>query len=215
MTAINYLETPTVNYNTAKLTINKRMSYNLIQTPKFDKRHGLNYQLITFISRDIADSLEYLYQKNLISSSHIEYFMKKANKDVDTMEYDYKRNGGEANFGNNFFIIQDFFNKLTNKSLSEFQRLEDPMLVHLLNCIYQIRFVLNNIAMVAWSEGRLPNKTITGLLEFKLNELEATFLNKYSNVSNKKSFDFSKFQYLFDNIKKMDYDQFNELSKNF
>lgn len=216
MIATQYLNQNTpVKHNRANVTIMKRMSYNLIQTPKFNKTHGLNFQLITFISRDIADSLQHLFDEKLITARHIDFFTKKVNKDVDEMEVNYSKSGGKENFSNNFSIIQDFFNALTNKSTSEFQRLEDPMLVHLLNCIYQIKFVMNNIAMVAWSEGRLPNKTIVDLLEFKLNELETVFLKRYSNVSNKKSFDFNKFQYLFDKIKKMDYEEFNELTKNF
>lgn len=212
MSAVQFLNSTPVQYKRVHVELLKPKSYNLITTPKINQSHSLNHQIMTFLSRDIADTIQDLFDKKLISNTGLEYFKKRADGDVDYMEGVYRKRDKITSFSDDFFRVQNFFTDLTEKSLSEFQRREDPLLAEILNTIYAIRFINNNVAFVSWAVGKLPDENVQKVMIKKRNELETLFMERYSKVSNLKAFDFNRYQPLFEKLKKMTYADFNGIS---
>ena len=61
--------------------------------------HRLNHIIVTFLSREIADSLLVLSERKLISAKDIKYFEKLASADNDFIEDGYRKSGEIKRFG--------------------------------------------------------------------------------------------------------------------
>ncbi|MGK6342867.1 hypothetical protein ACMGDK_11545 [Chryseobacterium sp. DT-3] len=177
--------------------------------------HTLNYHIITLLTREIVDSLLIFSEKKLISTKDLKYFEKLGNADNDFLFELYKKHGKQNFVYEDFTRVVDFFNKQSDKSLSEFQKSTDPLLKDILATIYELTFIKINITSVSLSLNKLPDSGIMKIVNEKIVELLDLFINRYQLVSNSKEFEFEKFVPIYKKIQKMDHKQFLELTKNF
>ena len=198
MSAITYLNPPKIDLKKPSVQLN----YTEAQT--------LNYSIICFLNRDIADNFEWIFKNKLIMSKDIKYFTKLADRDVNFLEGLYRKKNKMQDFSSDFDYIQSIFTNLVNKDLSEFQR-KEKMIVEVLTTIYELRFIKNNLSSIINSG--VPEPNTMRILNEKLEELESVFLNLFSKVSNKKTFDFNKNKNFFDAIKSMKYAEFKNILK--
>ena len=198
MSAITYLNPPKIDLKKPSV----QLHYTEAQT--------LNYSIICFLNRDIADNFEWIFENKLIMSKDIKYFTKLADRDVNFLEGLYRKKNKMQDFEDDFYYTQAVFTNLANKDLSEFQR-KEKMIVEVLTTIYELRFIKNNLSSIINSGAPEPNTM--RILNEKLEELESVFLNLFSKVSNKKTFDFNKNKNFFDAIKSMKYDEFKNILK--
>ena len=198
MSAITYLNPPKIDLKKPSV----QLHYTEAQT--------LNYSIICFLNRDIADNFEWIFENKLIMSKDIKYFTKLADRDVNFLEGLYRKKNKMQDFSSDFDYIQSIFTNLVNKDLSEFQR-KEKMIVEVLTTIYELRFIKNNLSSIINSG--VPEPNTMRILNEKLEELESVFLNLFSKVSNKKTFDFNKNKNFFDAIKSMKYDEFKNILK--
>ena len=198
MSAITYLNPPKIDL--------KKPSVQLHYT----EAQMLNYSIICFLNRDIADNFEWIFKNKLIMSKDIKYFTKLADRDVNFLEGLYRKKNKMQDFEDDFYYTQAVFTNLANKDLSEFQR-KEKMIVEVLTTIYELRFIKNNLSSIINSG--VPEPNTMRILNEKLEELESVFLNLFSKVSNKKTFDFNKNKNFFDAIKSMKYDEFKNILK--
>ena len=198
MSAITYLNPPKIDLKKPSV----QLHYTEAQT--------LNYSIICFLNRDIADNFEWIFENKLIMSKDIKYFTKLADRDVNFLEGLYRKKNKMQDFSSDFDYIQSIFTNLVNKDLSEFQR-KEKMIVEVLTTIYELRFIKNNLSSIINSG--VPEPNTMRILNEKLEELESVFLNLFSKVSNKKTFDFNKNKNFFDAIKSMKYEEFKNILK--
>ena len=198
MSAITYLNPPKIDLKKPSA----QLHYTEAQT--------LNYSIICFLNRDIADNFEWIFENKLIMSKDIKYFTKLADRDVNFLEGLYRKKNKMQDFSSDFDYIQSIFTNLVNKDLSEFQR-KEKMIVEVLTTIYELRFIKNNLSSIINSG--VPEPNTMRILNEKLEELESVFLNLFSKVSNKKTFDFNKNKNFFDGIKSMKYAEFKNILK--
>ena len=198
MSAITYLNPPKIDLKKPSV----QLHYTEAQT--------LNYSIICFLNRDIADNFEWIFKNKLIMSKDIKYFTKLADRDVNFLEGLYRKKNKMQDFSSDFDYIQSIFTNLVNKDLSEFQR-KEKMIVEVLTTIYELRFIKNNLSSII--NLGVPEPNTMRILNEKLEELESVFLNLFSKVSNKKTFDFNKNKNFFDAIKSMKYEEFKNILK--
>ena len=198
MSAITYLNPPKIDLKKPSI----QLHYTEAQT--------LNYSIICFLNRDIADNFEWIFKNKLIMSKDIKYFTKLADRDVNFFEGLYRKKNKMQDFEDDFYYTQAVFTNLVNKDLYEFQR-KEKMIVEVLTTIYELRFIKNNLSIIINSG--VPEPNTMRILNEKLEELESVFLNLFSKVSNKKTFDFNKNKNFFDAIKSMKYDEFKNILK--
>jgi len=198
MSAITYLNPPKIDLKKPSA----QLHYTEAQT--------LNYTIICFLNRDIADNFEWIFENKLIMSKDIKYFTKLADRDVNFLEGLYRKKNKMQDFSSDFDYVQSIFTNLVNKDLSEFQR-KEKMIVEVLTTIYELRFIKNNLSSIINSG--VPEPNTMRILNEKLEELESVFLNLFSKVSNKKTFDFNKNKNFFDSIKSMKYEEFKNILK--
>ena len=198
MSAITYLNPPKIDLKKPSV----QLHYTEAQT--------LNYSIICFLNRDIADNFEWIFKNKLIMSKDIKYFTKLADRDVNFLEGLYRKKNKMQDFEDDFYYTQAVFTNLANKDLSEFQR-KEKMIVEVLTTIYELRFIKNNLSSIINSG--VPEPNTMRILNEKLEELESVFLNLFSKVSNKKTFDFNKNKNFFDAIKLMKYEEFKNILK--
>ena len=198
MSAITYLNPPKIDLKKPSV----QLHYTEAQT--------LNYSIICFLNRDIADNFEWIFENKLIMSKDIKYFMKLADRDVNFLFFLYRKKNKMQDFEDDFYYTQAVFTNLANKDLSEFQR-KEKMIVEVLTTIYELRFIKNNLSSIINSG--VPEPNTMRILNEKLEELESVFLNLFSKVSNKKTFDFNKNKNFFDAIKSMKYEEFKNILK--
>ena len=197
MSAINFLDIKKVEYKIPSL-----------KKHKITEQHALNHHIITLYTMEIVDELSLLASEGIISDKDIKFFEKKSNLDVDYMEMLYSKHKKNTLFGSDFEMIKSFFNALAEKSLSDFQKLNQPFLLEILPIIYGLKFIKNNVQFVASVEKRIPDVNAVRIVREKIEELETLFLNLYAKCSNKKEFTFEQFKSLFDKVKKMTYREF-------
>lgn len=172
--------------------------------------HRLNHIIVTFLSREIADSLLVLSERRLISTKDISYFEKLASADNDYIENGYRKSGAIKSLGDDFMMVVGVFNSLATKSLSEFQAKSNPMLVEILSLIYAIKHIKVVVPILCAVIGRLPQKNVERILNEKISELQNLFLKQYSEVSNAKDFDFNRFNNSFQRIASMTNKEFTQ-----
>lgn len=222
MTATQYFTTPKLQIQkanweksvmqTAKQVLVKDfMAKN--QPVKEQECHRLNHIIVTFLSREIADSLLVLSERRLISAKDIKYFEKLASADNDFIENGYRKSGAIQRLGDDFMLVVSVFNALATKSLSDFQAKSNPMLVEILSLIYQIKHIKVVVPILCAVIGRLPQRNVERILNEKIAELQNLFLKQYSEVSNAKDFDFDRFQNVFSRIAGMTNKEFTQYAK--
>lgn len=180
------------------------------QPVKEQECHRLNHIIVTFLSREIADSLLVLSERRLISAKDIKYFEKLASADNDFIENGYRKSGAIQRLGDDFMLVVSVFNALATKSLSDFQAKSNPMLVEILSLIYQIKHIKVVVPILCAVIGRLPQRNVERILNEKITELQNLFLKQYSEVSNAKEFDFDRFQNVFSRIAGMTNKEFTQ-----
>lgn len=204
MTAVNFIETPKIHLKPIKALVKKQ---------EILESHRLNYTIISFLNREVADGLETFYEKGIISNRNMKYFMKILNGDAD---YFFKL-GETYNQSNlmteDFIRVQNLFYYLSEKSLSTFQK-NVPLLFQILTTIYELEFIKIITPLLLASLGRVSNESIIRIVVEKQEELKEAFMRIYVNYSNKKEFNFSQFNSLFHKIRKMNYKEFTELTEN-
>ena len=222
MTATQYFTTPKLqlkpaNFEKAVMQTTKKVlvkSFLAKNKPiKEQECHRLNHIIVTFISREIADSLLVLSERKLISTKDIKYFEKLASADNDYIENGYRKSGAIKRFGDDFMMVIGVFNTLAIKSLSEFQVKSNPTLVETLSLIYQIKHIKLVVPILCSVIGRLPQKNVMRILNEKIAELQKLFMNQYSEVSNAKEFDFDRFQKTFVRIAGMTNKEFTQYAE--
>jgi hypothetical protein len=222
MTATQYLNAPKLQIKKAnwEKSVMKTAKEVLIKDFKAQHApikeqecHRLNHVIVTFLSREIADSLLVLSERRLISTKDIKYFEKLASGDNDYIENGYRKSGAIQRLGDDFILVVGVFNSLAAKSLSEFQVKSNPMLVEVLSLIYQIKHIKVVVPILCAVIGRLPQKNVIRILNEKISELQALFMKQYAEVSNAKTFDFDRFQKTFQRIAGMTTKEFTEYAK--
>ena len=190
-------------FNTPKIAL-KNPNIQLEHT----EAQTLNYAIICFLNRDIADNMEWLFENKLISSRDVKYFTKMADKDVDFLEKLYKNNKKMPDFSEDFSLVQNLFEGLAKSDLSEYQ-MKVKFLHQILTTIYQLKFIKNNLASIIIKG--IPEANTMRILNEKLEELQISFNKLFSYVSNNKEFNFNKHIPTFNKIKKMKYSEFRKL----
>lgn len=208
-----YLETPQLKIHRPQTTLFNRVKFKAIIPPKNTEAHVLNYHNITILSREIADSLMFLSENNIISKSKVKYFVDKADRDVDYLESLYRKNNKMDNIAHDFMLVIELFQGFARKSLSEFQIKSDKYLLDLLTVSYAMRYTLNTVSFISWAAGKKPNKTVENMVKSKLAEVEKVFTKRYSEVSNVKSFDFNRYHSVFEKIKGMNHKEFTAFAE--
>jgi hypothetical protein len=172
--------------------------------------HRLNHVIVTFLSREIADSLCVFASRKLISWKDTKYFEKLANQDNDFIENGYRKSNQMESYANDFTIVIEVFNNLAKKSLSSFQIASNHLLVEILSLIYAIKHIQVVVPILCRVVGKLPEPNTMRIIKEKIAELQNLFMNQYSEVSNAKSFDFDRFQKTFQRIAGMTTKEFTE-----
>ena len=204
-----YIDTPKLGINRkVSHLLSRKMAYNVIRTPETTEQHILVHSICSLLSREIADSLEWLSDKKLISKTGVQFFVDKANAEIDYLEEIYAKNNKKDVFIDDFNKAVGLCKKIAEKSVSKFQQERDPMLVEILTTIYAIKFIENSVRFISWCVGKYPEKNVLDKIGNKRKEVETLFLERYAEVSNTKGFDFNKFNNLFDNVKKMTHEEF-------
>lgn len=196
MSLLNY-------FNSPKITL-KKPSIQL----EHSEAQTLNYAIICFLNRDIADNMEILSDNKFISERDVKYFTKMADTDVDFLEGLYKNNKKMPDFSEDFSLVQNLFEGLAKSDLSEYQ-MKVKFLHQILTTIYQLKFIKNNLASIIIKG--IPQENTMRILNEKLEELQISFNKLFSEVSNQKDFDFDKHIQTFNKIKKMKYSEFRKL----
>ena len=222
MTATQYFTSPKLKLKTAnfeksviettkKILIKDFIAKNPIIKEK--ECHRLNHVIVTFLSREIADSLDVFASRKLISGKDTKYFEKLANQDNDFIENGYRESNKMDHYANDFAMVIRVFNNLSKKSLSEFQMASNPLLVEILSLIYAIKHIQVVVPILCSVIGRLPEPNTMRIIKEKIAELQNLFMKQYAEVSNAKSFDFDRFQKTFQRIAEMTTKEFTEYAK--
>ena len=179
---------------------------------KIDEKecHRLNHVIVTFISREIADSLLIFSERKLISTKDINYFEKLASADNDFISDGYRKSGAINRLGEDFEMVINTFNALSEKSLSDFQRKSNPLLSEILSVIYSMKHIQVVVPILCSVIGRLPEPNTMRIIKEKIAELQNLFMKQYAEVSNSKTFDFDRFQKTFQRIAGMTTKEFTE-----
>ena len=222
MTATQYFTTPKLQVQKAdwETSVAKTVKEVLVkdfmakhQSVKEQECHRLNHIIVTFLSREIADSLLVLSERNLISAKDMKYFEKLASADNDFIENGYRKSGAIQRLGDDFMMVVGVFNSLATKSLSEFQAKSNPLLVEILTLIYAIKHIEVVVPILCSVIGRLPQKNVMRILNEKITDLQILFMKQYAEVSNAKDFDFDRFNNTFKRIASMTNKEFTEYAK--
>ena len=222
MTATQYFTTPKLKVQKAdwEKSVIKTAKEVLVkdflaknQPIKEQECHRLNHIIVTFLSREIADSLLVLSERKLISTKDIKYFEKLASADNDFIENGYRKSGVIQRLGDDFMMVVGVFNSLATKSLSEFQAKSTPLLVEILTLIYAIKHIEVVVPILCSVIGRLPQKNVMRILNEKITDLQKLFMNQYAEVSNAKDFDFDRFNNTFKRIASMTNKEFTQYAK--
>ena len=196
MSALNFFNVPKIPLKNPNIQLEHTESQTL------------NYAIICFLNRDIADNMEMLCENKLISSRDVKYFIKMADSDVDFLEGLYKNNKKMPDFSDDFSLVQNLFEGLAKSDLSEYQ-MKVKFLHQILTTIYQLKFIKNNLASIIIKG--IPEANTMRILNEKLEELQISFNKLFSYVSNNTRFDFDKHIPTFNKIKKMKYSEFRKL----
>ena len=222
MTATQYFTAPKLqvqkaNFEKSILQTTKKVLVKdfIAKNPQIKEQecHRLNHIIVTFLSREIADSLDVFAKRKLISNKDTKYFEKLANADNDFIENGYRKSNQMESYGKDFMMVIEVFNNLANKSLSNFQIASNPLLVEILSLIYGIKHIQIVVPILCSVIGRVPVPNTMRIINEKIAELQSLFMKQYAEVSNDKTFDFDRFQNTFHRIAGMTTKEFTEYAK--
>ena len=205
MTAISFLP------KKVSVKVNPITSYAK-RTP-LKPKHEFNYSVISLLNMDIVDSLSVYAKKGIIEDKALEGFEEKVNNDVD--EYFNKapifHKYNDVN--SDFDMVVEFFKKLSERCLSNYQKQSAPILKDLLTTILQIEYMVYEIPILIACQNRTPAKKPFAYLKQKLEELKEAFIKIYVNYSNNKDFNFDVYKGVFVRMSNMGYKEFVKFAK--
>ena len=205
MTAISFLP------RKVSVKVNPITSYAK-RTP-LKPKHEFNYSVISLLNMDIVDALSVYAKKGIIEDKALEGFEEKVNNDVD--EYlskapiFHKYNDVNSDFD----MVVEFFKKLSERCLSNYQKQNAPILKDLLTTILQIEYMVYEIPILIACQNRTPAKKPFAYLKQKLEELKEAFIKIYVNYSNNKDFNFDIYKGVFVRMSNMGYKEFVKFAK--
>ena len=205
MTAISFLP------RKVSVKVNPITSYAK-RTP-LKPKHEFNYSVISLLNMDVIDALSVYAKNGIIEDKALEGFEEKVNNDVD--EYFnkapifHKYNDVSSDFD----MVVEFFNKLSERCLSNYQKQSAPILKDLLTTILQIEYMVYEIPILIACQNRTPAKKPFAYLKQKLEELIEVFMRIYVNYSNNKDFNFDVYKGVFVRMSNMGYKEFVKFAK--
>ena len=194
MTATQFIETPKISLRPIKALVKKQ---NITES------HKLNYSIISFLNRELVDNLTLFVEKRIISNKDISFFTSRLDSDSDYFFGMGKKYNQEENMISDFFIVQNLFLSLGEKSLSNYQKTNAPILVDLVTCFFQLQFIIKVTPLLLASIGRISDKNMMRIVEEKSQEIQSAFMKVFVNYSNKKEFNFNQYDSLFEKIRNM------------
>ena len=176
-------------------------------------KHEFNYSVISLLNRDIVDSLSVYAKKGIIEDKALEGFEEKVNNDVDEY-FDKAPIFHKYNdINSDFDMVVEFFKKLSERCLSNYQKQSAPILKDLLTTILQIEYMVYEIPILIACQNRTPAKKPFNYLKQKLEELKEAFIKIYVNYSNNKEFNFDIYKGVFVRMSNMGYKEFVKFAK--
>ena len=205
MTAISFLP------KKVSVKVNPITSYAK-RTP-LKPKHEFNYSVISLLNRDIVDALSVFAKKGIIEDKALEGFEEKVNNDVDEY-FDKAPIFHKYNdINSDFDMVVEFFKKLSERCLSNYQKQSAPILKDLLTTILQIEYMVYEIPILIACQNRTPAKKPFNYLKQKLEELKEAFIKIYVNYSNNKDFNFDIYKGVFVRMSNMGYKEFVKFAK--
>ena len=205
MTAISFLP------RKVSVKVNPITSYAK-RTP-LKPKHEFNYSVISLLNMDIVDALSVYVKKGIIKDKGLEVFEEKVNNDVD--EYFKKAPIFHKynDINSDFDMVVEFFKKLSERCLSNYQKQNAPILQDLLTTIFQTEYMIYEIPILIACQNRTPAKKPFDYLKKKLEELKNAFMKIYVNYSNNKEFNFDIYKGVFVRMSNMGYKEFVKFAK--
>ena len=205
MTAISFLPIK------VSVKVNPITSYAK-RTP-LKPKHEFNYSVISLLNMDIVDALSVFAKKGIIEDKALKGFEEKVNNDVD--EYFNKAPIFHKynDINSDFDMDVEFFKKLSERCLSNYQKENAPILKDLLTTILQIEYIVYEIPILIACQNRTPAKKPFAYLKQKLEELKEAFIKIYVNYSNNKDFNFDVYKGVFVRMSNMGYKEFVKFAK--
>ena len=126
MTATQYFTAPKLqvqkaNFEKSILQTTKKVLVKdfIAKNPQIKEQecHRLNHIIVTFLSREIADSLDVFAKRKLISNKDTKYFEKLANADNDFIENGYRKSNQMESYGKDFMMVIEVFNNLVSNAI--------------------------------------------------------------------------------------------------
>jgi hypothetical protein len=205
MTAVSFLP------RNVSVKVNPIIS--LAKRKPLQPKHEFNYSVISLLNLDVIDALSVYAKKGIIKDKGLEVFEEKVNKDVnqyfEKSSIFHKYNDVNSDFD----MIVNFFKKLSERCLSNYQKQSEPILQDLLTTIFQIEYMVYEIPILIACQNRTPAKKPFDYLKQKLEELKKAFMQVYVNYSNKKEFNFEIYKGVFSRMSNMGYKEFVKFAK--
>ena len=203
MTATQFIETPKISLRPIKALAKKQ---------DIQESHKLNYSIISFLNREVVDNLTLFVEQGIISNKDISFFTSRLDSDSDYFFGMGKKYNQEENMISDFFRVQNLFLSLGKKSLSNYQKTNAPILIDLVTCFFQLKYILKVTPLLLASIGRVSDRNMMRIVKEKSEELQKAFMRVFVNYSNKKEFNFNQYDSLFEKIRHMNYNDFVQLT---
>ena len=182
MTATQFIETPKISLRPIKALVKKQ---NITES------HKLNYSIISFLNRELVDNLTLFVEQRIISNKDISFFTSRLDSASDYFFGMGKKYNQEENMISDFFRVQNLFLSLGEKSLSNYQKTNAPILVDLITCFFQLQFIIKVTPLLLASLGRISDKNMMRIVKEKSQEIQSAFMRVFVNYSNKKELNFN------------------------
>ena len=205
MTAISFLP------RKVSVKVNPITSYAK-RTP-LKPKHEFNYSVISLLNMDIVDSLSVFAKNGVIEDKGLEGFEEKVNNDVNQYFNKAPIFHKYNDINSDFYMVVEFFKKLSERCLSNYQKQNAPILKDLLTTILQIEYMVYEIPILIACQNRTPAKKPFAYLKQKLEELKEVFMRIYVNYSNNKEFNFEIYKRVFVRMSNMGYKEFVKFAK--
>lgn len=205
MTAISFLP------RKVSVKVNPITSYAK-RTP-LKPKHEFNYSVISLLNMDVIDALSVYAKKGIIKDKGLEVFEEKVNNDVNQYFSKAPIFHKHNDINSDFEMVVEFFKKLSERCLSNYQKQSVPILKDLLTTILQIEYMVYEIPILIACQNRTPAKKPFAYLKQKLEELKEVFIKIYVNYSNNKEFNFDVYKGVFVRMSNMGYKEFVKFAK--
>ena len=205
MTAISFLP------KKVSVKVNPITSYAK-KTP-LKPKHEFNYSVISLLNMDVIDALSVYAKKGIIKDKGLEVFEEKVNNDVNQYFSKAPIFHKHNDINSDFEMVVEFFKKLSERCLSNYQKQSAQILKDLLTTILQIEYMIYEIPILIACQNRTPAKKPFNYLKQKLEELKEVFMRIYVNYSNNKEFNFEVYRGVFVRMSNMGYKEFVKFAK--